>query len=92
MDKREEILNEAKTCVCGDRDKSYGKPEDNFDRIAGLWQAYLGVRITKFDVAAMMILMKMARIKATGGEHRDSWVDAAGYAACGGSMVKLPFE
>ena len=25
--KREEVLEKAKKCVCGDRDEDYGKPE-----------------------------------------------------------------
>lgn len=28
--KREEILDAAKRCVCGDREKDYGSPENNF--------------------------------------------------------------
>ena len=31
---REEFLEAAKKCICGDRDKQYGKPEDNFQRVA----------------------------------------------------------
>ena len=33
--------------------------------------------------AAMLALLKLARIKHSEGRHRDSWVDLAGYAACG---------
>ena len=33
----------------------------------------------------MMVLFKMARV-ATGSYSADSWVDAAGYAACGGEI------
>ena len=32
--KREEILESARTCVCTDRNKQYGEPEDNFKAIA----------------------------------------------------------
>ena len=34
------------------------------------------------DVAMMMVLLKIARIAAGGGKA-DSWIDLAGYAACG---------
>ena len=34
------------------------------------------------DVAHMMVLLKMARLVET-PQHRDSWVDMAGYAATG---------
>jgi hypothetical protein len=35
----------------------------------------------------MMALMKIARL-ATNPAHEDSWVDLAGYAACGASVAK----
>ena len=35
----------------------------------------------------MMVLMKTARIKASQGRDKDSWIDIAGYAACGGELV-----
>ena len=84
---REEILNAAKSCVCGDRDHDYGVPENNFRTIAKLWEAYFGnsyVRIEPRDVAAMLALLKIARISA--GKKVDNWVDLAGYAACGGEI------
>ena len=31
----------------------------------------------------MMCLLKLARLKGAAGKHQDSWVDLAGYAACG---------
>ena len=37
--KRAEILDKAKQCVCGQREKEYGSPEDNFLTIAKLWSA-----------------------------------------------------
>lgn len=37
------------------------------------------------DVAAMMVMFKMARV-ATGQNKVDNWIDAAGYAACGGEI------
>ena len=91
---RSEILDTAKKCVCGDRDQQYGSPENNFSLIADLWVPYLKekcvspgsiVDIEPEDVAAMMVLFKMARV-ATGSYSADSWVDAAGYAACGGEI------
>lgn len=86
--KREEILNKAKECVCGQREQDYGSPEDNFTIIAQLWTAYLGYVVTPTDVAMMMILLKAARIK-NGGGTGDSFVDIAGYAACGGEINVL---
>lgn len=85
---REEILDLAKTCVCGKREQDYGSPESNFQLIADLWNDYLGIKnlfISPIDVAMMMALLKIARIK-NGGGTGDSFVDLAGYAACGGEI------
>lgn len=92
--KREDILNGAKRCVCGGREEDYGAPEDNFGVIAELWETFLRARcmytaeltVLPEDVAAMMALLKLARI-ATGAPKADSWIDLAGYAACGGEMA-----
>ena len=78
---REQILDQARECVTGQRAQDYGNVEDNFGTIASLWGAYLDKTISCEDVAALMVLLKIARIK--GGSTDDSWVDVAGYAACG---------
>lgn len=86
---RESVLDAAKRCVCGDRDKQYGSPENSFRLIARLWNAYLEGRVTIYldakDVAIMMCLFKIARIM-TGTKKEDSWVDACGYLACGAEI------
>jgi hypothetical protein len=83
--KRAEILHEAEHCICGQREQDYGSPEDNFGTIAQMWTAYTGTLITALDVAMMMCLLKISRIKSGGGTG-DSFVDLAGYAACGGEL------
>lgn len=86
---RPEILDKAKECVCGQREQDYGSPENNFARIADLWNAYMrdtDVVFTPVDVAMMLGLLKIARIK-TGTGTADSFVDLAGYAACGGEIA-----
>lgn len=91
---RAEILDKAKQCVCGDREEDYGSPEQNFNRIAELWNAYLNlhvVPITPKDVAVMLALLKIARI-ASGHAKSDNWVDLAGYAACGGEIESMGGE
>ena len=86
---RKEVLQTAEKMVNGDRQDDYGTPENSFETIANLWYAYLGDRlktgITPHDVAAMMALLKIARI-ASGHGKNDNWVDLAGYAACGGEL------
>lgn len=83
--KRTQILNEANKIVCGDREQSYGKPESNLGRIAKMWSAYLDREVSPADVAAMMILLKTARI-ASGHSKADNWVDICGYSAIGGEV------
>ena len=87
--KRREILESAIEQVCGHRVEDYGKPEDSFQRIGMLWSAYLfndtnGYNFSPKDVAVMMALMKIARIKTD--VKSDSYVDLAGYAACAGEI------
>lgn len=82
--KRAEILETARVCVCGEREQDYGTPEDSFSLIGKLWTAYTGVNFTPKDVAMMMALLKVARIK--NGDKADSFVDLAGYAACAGEI------
>lgn len=84
--KRDEILEAARICVCGERETDYGTPENNFNMIARLWKAYTGHDYTAVDVAMMMGLLKIARIK-TGTKTEDSFVDLAGYAACAGELA-----
>jgi hypothetical protein len=84
--KRSDILEEAGKCVNVDRMKTYGPVENSFGTIANLWSAYLDVDLTAEDAAAMMGLLKIARIK-TAPTHADNWVDLAGYAACGGEIA-----
>lgn len=85
---RTEILKKAESVVNGDRDKTYGAPEDNFAIIADLWSAYKGEKFTRTDVAIMMALLKIARIKSNPNKP-DSYVDLAGYAACAAEVAAV---
>jgi hypothetical protein len=71
--------------VNGEREQQYNSPERSFEKIASLWSAYLGAEISAVDVASMMALLKIARVK-TGSGKADNWIDLAGYAACGGEI------
>lgn len=84
---RKEILAAAEKCVCGDRERDHGNPEDNFKKIGALWTIYTdyAYKFDANDVAAMMALLKIARASAN-PEHIDSWIDGAGYLACGGEI------
>jgi hypothetical protein len=82
---RAEILDTAKEYVTKDRQGMHGDAEANFGLIAAYWSAHLGRNIKPHDVAVMMALMKLARMKANPA-HVDSAVDLAGYAAIGGEI------
>ena len=76
---RSEVLAEADLLINGDRARQYGSARDNFGCIADMWSAYLGRRVSAADVANMMALLKIARLR--GGMHEDSSVDGCGYLA-----------
>lgn len=84
---REELLDAAKLIVTGDREDDYGTPENSFAEIAVLWNTYLETYISSEDVAVMMMLLKVARLKHSRHRSVDSWVDIAGYAACGAEIA-----
>lgn len=85
--KRKDCLEQAISCVCVEREKQYGPPEDNFKTIAELWSLYTETDISAHDVAMMMALLKIARIKS-GMKKDDNYIDLAGYAACACELSK----
>ncbi len=99
-DARAQVLDLARACVLENRNVDYGEPEDNFQRIADLWTAWLWARgllprdrrVARHDVAIMCGQIKEARI-AESPAKLDHWGDLAGYAACGyQSVVTDPKE
>jgi hypothetical protein len=90
---RPSVLEEAFEVTNGSRRGAYGTPERNFERIRDLWNTYLALRFEELaesidlpilevrDIPAMMRLVKEARLIET-PNHRDSFVDIAGYARC----------
>lgn len=86
-ERRKEALEEIEGFVCKDRMNAHGDAENNFTDIALFWTVYKGVQFTAQDVAAMMVLMKLSRIKSN-PTHIDSWLDAGGYSVCGAGIVK----
>lgn len=82
---RDVVLDKAKVTINGAREEEYGNKTENFQRIADLWSPIIGVKVTRAQVAMMMIQVKMARL-ITSPDHEDSWVDAIGYAAIGAEV------
>lgn len=90
---RQQALEEAIKLICGDRNETYGGPVQNFTRGAAMMRAYMGDRqmysFSATDYAAFNVIIKLARV-ANSPEHRDSWVDMAGYAALGLECAHTP--
>lgn len=90
-----DILSEAADIIDGERLEQYGDSSDQLERIADFWSTYLQGRehLNGFDVANMMILLKISRAKAAFDEDRvfefprDSYVDIAGYSALAGRLA-----
>lgn len=59
---------------------------ENFATIADYWSTHLGVGVTGSDVAVMMTLLKLARIKNSTA-NLDNWIDGCGYLACGAELA-----
>jgi hypothetical protein len=88
---RASALDEAANLITGDRNNQYGPPTQDFKRTADLLNA-LGYRrvdandevhdIVPSDTALIIAQVKVSRLMHSRGK-RDSWVDLAGYAACG---------
>ncbi len=80
------LLEDAQALVEGQRAQDYGDIQANFTRIAGLWSAYLGVCITAHDVAYMMVLLKVSRLRQN-TRHKDGLIDIVGYSLCADRLV-----
>lgn len=69
----------ADSLINGQRAQDYGDAHENFSAIAQMWSAYLETDIAPRDVANMMALLKIARLR--NGPHEDSSCDGCGYLA-----------
>lgn len=77
----DDVLEEALRITKGDRNASYGPPDQDFKRTAAMWSAIKGVPFEAREVAMFMVALKLSR--ETHQRKRDNWVDIAGYARCG---------
>ena len=84
--KRTEILREAERLTSNDRNKNYGDPLVNHQRIAAIWSVLLGQDITPSQVALCLVGVKLARLVQT-PDHLDSFVDGAAYFAIAGEIA-----
>tara|TARA_R100000544_G_scaffold35336_1_gene22618 strand:- start:535 stop:921 length:387 start_codon:yes stop_codon:yes gene_type:complete len=75
-----ELLIKASELVNGDRQVDYGDKLINHVNISNLWSAYTNFQINPHDVAVMMCLLKIARLKQ-GSRTEDTYLDASAYMA-----------
>lgn len=90
--KRDELLDEAKRLVTGDRNNQYGPPTQDFRRTADILNALGfsgpgGTDVRPHDVAVIIVAVKLSRLTWSPGKM-DSWIDLAGYAACGAECAE----
>lgn len=90
------ILEETAEILDGPRNRDYGDASEDFATTAAFWNNYVarisqrrgGLCLTSHDVAAMMMLLKLARLTWT-PDVKDHWMDAIGYAALGWECTDL---
>ena len=78
----DDVLREAERLTHGDRNAVYGPPEEDYERVVGIFRAITGIPLTAADGALFMLAVKLARIAkhhAADTVHKDSVVDACGY-------------
>jgi len=83
--KANEILQTA-TDTISERGLTHGHPADNLQHTAMLLSAYLQMPILDYQVAGIMVLVKLARTNQS-AQNLDSWIDLCGYAALGGQLA-----
>lgn len=96
LEQRGSILRKALDVINGERQDSYGNPEDSFKLIGRYWTNYLvanelmvddgELAIQPREVAEMMMLFKIARMSGQ-KPCEDNYTDLAGYAGIAGDMV-----
>ena len=82
-----DIAREAARIIDGCRGSTHGPIERGFETAAALWSAYLGFAVSPSQVAQCMVLLKIARSKHGAPNHRDHYVDGAGYSALAGELA-----
>lgn len=80
-----EILQSA-TDTIRQRGLTYGHPADNLQHTAMLISAYLQTPIHDYQVAGILVLVKLARTNES-AQHIDNWIDLASYAALAGQLA-----
>lgn len=84
---RTQCLMDAIELINGDRNRDYGEPIENFQRVADGWSIILRQAVSPHEVALCMAWLKIARLVNT-PTHRDSYTDGAAYIALAQELVQ----
>lgn len=83
--KADEILLSASDTI-SQRGLQYGHPADNLQHTAMLLSAYLQTPIHDYQVAGIMVLVKLARTNQS-AQQIDTWIDLCSYGAIAGQLA-----
>jgi len=88
--RRRDSLLRTVQMVTVDRTATHGDAEDEMPRVAMVWNGLLknklSTPLTAFDVAALMVGLKMVRATAN-PLHVDNWDDGSGYSSIGAGLA-----
>jgi len=82
-----ETLKEAIN-ILAERGEEYGETLFCFNRISRLASIMLGRELTEYDIAIIMVAVKMGRLEE-GRNKRDTYIDAINYLAIATEFVNL---
>ena len=80
-----EILLEAHRLVNGPRQKDYGHPADDYQKLSDIFYSITGIDLSVSEAILFMVSVKLARLRTNLENdtiHHDSLVDALGYLTC----------
>jgi hypothetical protein len=80
-----EILLEAHRLVNGPRQKDYGHPADDYQKVSDIFYSITGIDLSVSEAILFMVSVKLARLRTNLENdtiHHDSLVDALGYLTC----------
>lgn len=77
--KPHDVLTQASNLI-GERGQDYGGIEDNFSNIAAVFYSIRGKELSPYDVALVMVSVKIARILQSPYKE-DNYLDAINYLA-----------
>ena len=87
----DDVLREAERLTHGERNASYGPPDEDYARVVDIFRALTGIPLTASDGALFMLAVKLARISKhhlADSVHKDSVVDACGYLWVYGMIMR----